>query len=391
LHPYGQQALDYINRYINELANPEADKIRTSLDNTIRTLRGNTAAAYLGWKVSGIVKQFITSPAPFFAYMNPLEYWGTFVEFTTQQEGKWQEIISLSAHMKHRSANLLTDLVNEQAKQKFDNNVEAAIASFNENGMEGLEGIDRLCVAPGWLVLFRKEYSRLTKDSASANLDEKDVRVKAAQYADDIIRLTQPSARPDDLAPLFKGNSELGKSVMQFTASLNVIWQNIWYDLPQMIRDRKYKNAVGTVIGYALAGIMLGAITAGFDDEDDEETKRKKLLWWSTTQFTDAFPIIGSEASHLAELLITGKMKYQSGMNLLPTLQKGLNAGQTAIKGVQQKDFGKLLKAAAVAAEAAGIRYGLPVSGVKEGAELLGIGDDDGELNFNPGALAGRR
>jgi hypothetical protein len=151
------------------------------------------------------------------------------------------------------------------------------------------------------------------------------------------------------------------------------------------------KSGAGTIIGYTLAGIMLGAITAGFDEDDDEEARAKKLAWWATTQFTDAFPIIGSEATHLAELLITGKMQYQSGMNLLPTLQKGLNAGENAIKAYQEKDFDKLLKAAATAAETAGMAKGLPVSGIKEAGRVIGIGDGDREPSFNPGAVFGRR
>ena len=158
-----------------------------------------------------------------------------------------------------------------------------------------------------------------------------------------------------------------------------------------MIRDRQYKNAAGTIIGYALAGILLGAITAGFDEDDDETAKAKKLAWWATTQFTDAFPIIGSEATHLAELLITGKMRYQSGINLLPTGQKWSSAIGSAIKGVQEKDFEKLLKAAATAAEAAGMAKGLPVSGIKETGRVLGIGDGDGEMTINPWAVTGRR
>jgi hypothetical protein len=323
--------------------------------------------------------------------MNPLEYWGTFVNFATHQNEMWAEITGLSEHMEHRSANLLTELVKEQAKQRFENKAKAAISTINKKGMEGLEWIDRMCVAPGWLVLFRKEFARLTSNAASATLSEKDARVKAAQYADDITRLTQPSARKEDLAPLFKGNSELGKAVLQFTQSLNVIWQNIRYDLPQMIRDRRYKNAAGTIIGYTLAGIILGAITAGFDEDDDETARAKKLAWWATTQFTDSFPIMGSEATRLAELLITGKMQYQGGMNLLPALQKWYNAGQNTVKGIQNQDFEKLLKAAAQAAEAAGMRYGTPVSGIKEAGRTVGIGDGDGELALNLWAALGRR
>jgi len=231
----------------------------------------------------------------------------------------------------------------------------------------------------------------LTRENIGGNISEEDIRVKAAQYADDIVRLTQPSARTDDLAPLFKTNSELGKALLQFTSALNVIWQNIRYDLPEMVREKRYMNATGMIMGYAIAGVMLGAICSGFDDDDDEAAKAKRLAWWATTQFTDAFPIIGSEASHFAELLITGKMSYSSGVNLFPTLWKARGALESGAKGLHSREFDNYLKAAAKAAEAYGIYKGLPISGIKELGALFGVGDGDGELNINPGALAGRR
>jgi hypothetical protein len=247
-----------------------------------------------------------------------------------------------------------------------------------------------MCVAPGWLVLYRKELRRLTSGNTGVTLTERDARVKAAQYADDIIRATQPSARPEDISPLFKGNSELGKAFLQFTQSLNIIWQNIRYDVPQMIRDRRYNNAAGMIMGYALAGIMLGAITEWFDEDDDEQERTLKLIRWSTLQFTDAFPIIGSEATHLSELLITGKTRYQSGLNLIPAFQKMWYAAESGIKGGQKEDFKKILKAAATAAEGAAIFKGLPVSGLKEAGLILGI-DGDGKPGIHPEAAVGRR
>ncbi|MDR2176690.1 MAG: hypothetical protein LBP20_01455 [Treponema sp.] len=293
--------------------------------------------------------------------------------------------------MEHRSASLLTAIVKEQAKQRFDNKAAAAIGAAEKKGMEGLEWIDRVCVAPGWLVLYRKEYARLTGGRDTATLSEKDIRVKAAQYADDITGQTQPSALEQDISPLFKGNTELGKAFLQFSSSLNITWQILRYDCPQMIRDKRGMSATRMVIAHVIAGIMLGAITAGFDEDDDETVKMKKAAWWATTQFTDAFPIIGSEATRLLELMITGKRKYQGGANLLPAMEKGFSAAAGAVSGVQNKDFDKLLKAAAAAVEAAALFKGLPVSGGKEALLLLGIGDGDNEFGFNPGALLGRR
>jgi hypothetical protein len=388
---YGQKAVDYINKYINELANPNREKVRSSMDQIVRNLRGNVAAAYLSWKTSGIVLQAITSPAGYFGYMNPIEYTGALFEYITNTESLWNEITELSPHMKHRMVNTMVELVKEQAKEHTDNKAKAALNKFTNLGMKGLEWIDNMAVAPGWLVAFRKEHSRLTKDAANVNMSEKDIRVKAAQYADDIVRLTQPDSRIDDLIPLQKGNSELGKALTQFSTSLNIFWQNMRYDVPQSIRDKRFRSAAGSIMGYTMAGLILGAVCTGFDEGDDEEMKKKKLAWWSTTMFTDAFPIIGSEVSHLAELMITGKMQYSSGINLFPTLQRIANAAQTGVKGMQQGDYEKLLKAVSLAVEAYATSQGLPVSGAKQLGRAFGIGDGDGELDFNPGAFLGRR
>ena len=388
---YGRGAVEYIDNYIGELANPKQQGTKPVLDKILKTIRGNTAAAYLSWKASSIVKQFITSPAPFFAHMNPIEYWGTFVEFTTHKEDLWNQIKELSPYMKHRSANLMTELIKEQAKQQFDNKALSAISKFNKKGMEGLEWIDNMCVAPGWLVLFRKEQNRLTEENKNGNLSNEEIRVKAAQHADDITGLTQPSSDKIDIASLFKGNNELGKAILQFTQSLNVIWQNIRYDMPHMVRNREGNKAAGMIIGYTIASIMLGAITIGFDDEDDEKDKAAKIAWWSTMQFTDAIPLAGSTVTGLMELAVTGNMQYQSGFNLLPMYDKTSYALQNIIRGVREKDFDKLLKASAQAWEAAEIFTGLPSSARKEYMNLFGISDGDGELDFNPGAVIGRR
>jgi hypothetical protein len=386
---YGRDAVKYIDKYVNELASPKKENTKNDLEKVIRTMRGNAAVAYLSYNVTSILKQAITSPAPFFGYMNPVEYWGTMVEYAVNHTALWEEIKELSPYMKNRSANMMGEMVKERAKLHSENKADAAIGSFGTTGMKGLEWIDRTCVAPGWLVLFRKEMKKLM--DADPGMSERDAKVKAARYADDITSITQPSGYSMDIPQLFKGNSELGKAYLQFTQSLSNIWQTMRYDMPQMSREKKHAQIAGTVIGYAVAGVMLGAITAGFDDDDDEAKKAAKLIWWSTLQFTDAFPIIGSEATYLAEQIITGKTHYSAGANLVPAFDKLRRAAGTGIKGVQSGEFETVLKAAAQAAEGAAIMKGIPVSGPKTVGRFLGINDDEEGINIKPGALLGRK
>jgi hypothetical protein len=81
---------------------------------------------------------------------------------------------------------------------------------------------------------------------------------------------------------------------------------------------------------------------------------------------------------------------YRRGFVLLPQVDKLQQALETTTRAITQGEYEKLLKAAILAAEAGFMSVGLPTSGTKEFGKLFGIGDGDGEFNFNPGAVIGR-
>ena len=209
--------------------------------------------------------------------------------------------------------------------------------------------------------------------------------------------MCQPSSRLADLSPMFKERgkgSEIARAFLQFTTSLNVIWQNIRYDLPNALKHKQFAQAIGTIAGYVLAGITVGLVTEGLSgndgDDDDEKTRRinhiRKFLQLGTTQFTDSVPVLGSEFSSVANGLITGKWEYMrsTGSNIFPVVDK-------SIKGFQEMSKENWDKAADCFTEALAIELGLPVSGAKELMYATGIGDGDGKLRFYPQAFWGRR
>lgn len=420
---YGRNMIKYIDAYINEVANPDANKVRTSGDEILRTLRGKTAPAYLAWKASGIIKQAATSPWPFMQFVTPIEYLSSCFKCF---DPKIQDAIkNKSVFMKNRVMDPMNELVDEMSEKKT-NKVEHAINKFNKIGMQGLEAIDWACVAPGWLACYNKEYTRLQKENENIfiltkqqleeenyNIDfnspsyltneqiikkatdaqksEAEIEMMAINYADDCTRLSQPSSRVVDLAPLYKQNSEAWKTLLQFQTSLNVIWQNIKYDLPYAIKQKEFKQIIGAIMGYLFAGLTVNAITAGFtdgddDDENDTENAIKKALFYSTTQFSDAIPIIGSAVTNMTEKIVTGKSSsYSNNTNMMPMINTLIQAGQYSI------DKEKWDKAAKKYLEAIGLATGLPVSGTKELLYTVGIGDNEEGLEFKPEAIIGRR
>lgn len=292
----------------------------------------------------------------------------------------------------------------EHGKTKFDR----FLGKQSQIGMAGLEWIDWVSVAPGWYALYQKKYAelngqnqavyeavkqRLEEENAYADYGtsawktaeqieaeamkamEDDVEAKAVQYADDITRACQPSNRSVDIAPLFKNSSEAMKAYLQFQTSLNVIWQNIRYDIPYAVRQKEFMQIAGCIVGYALAGIFMNSVMDGLPDDDED--KLKALTYYATTQFTDAIPMIGSEITNTMDKVITGKQQFMnSGTDMTPTATKIMAILTNTSKGNYQK-------AAEMFTEGVGMYLGLPVSGTKELLKIAGVGDGDGQLGLN--------
>ena len=411
---YGKAMKDYLDVYVKEIANPNIEEPKKGLDRVMHAMRGNTAPAYLGWKFSSVLKQGIESPAPFMQFINPAEYMHGAIQLATK---KWtrDSIGEKSAFMKSRVFDPIADLINENVEKSFSK-PSYYLKKFEQKGMEGLEWIDWACVTPGWIAIYEKEYARLQEteqaryDARVEELTEqndtrfgqyrmteqqikqqahddvtRDIETEAVNKADDCVRLCQPSNRKVDLAPMFKNNSEAAKAVLQFQTALNVIWQNIRYDIPYAVKNKQYMNIVGMVLGYVMAGVISGMVTEGLLKDDDEpEDVAQRLGYYATTQFVDSIPIVGGNLDALAKKAITGEKSGLYNSSLWPTFDKYYNAASSFIS----EDYDKALKNLE---QGLLLTTGLPLSGIKEVEAALGINDGEEGLDFNPEAFLGRR
>lgn len=382
---YGSEAVRYLDKQVNTIIDPTAGRVYSDSDKLLRVIRGNTAAAYLGFKLSGIIKQGITSPAPFMQYVNPLHYAKAASDLAFHHKEMVDFIYSRSKLMQDRSFDMMQNITEELAKQA-KTKAGKVLTRTQQIGMQGLEMIDRACVAPGWLAAYREEAARLTEANKKAKTPKTDNEIDraASRYADDVLVRTQPSGRAEELAPLFREGGEALRLLLQFQSSLNVIYNNLRHDLPNAIKNKQYKRAAGIVTGYALAGIMTGLITEGFggdgDDEPDTADKVKKTIYFAFTQGTDSVPVINGMVTSLSEKLITGKTSYRGSSSLYPAFEK-------AVQGTAALRDADIQKAASRYAEAAALTLGLPTSGTKEAiraAEQVFTGQA-------PSALWGRR
>lgn len=424
---YGKGMVRYIDDYINEVANPNANRQRSAADELMHTLRGKTAPAYLAWKASSVMKQAATSPWPYMQFVNPVTYLNACMKCL--KPGTYDAIREKSVFMNNRRFDPLADLVDEM-DEKSQNGFEKFMAKQSKIGMAGLEWIDWVAVAPGWLACYEKKYTELENnnqavyeavkkqleeenafaDVASTSWKTKeqieaaahqammdDTEKRAVDYADDCVRLCQPSNRSVDISPLFKNNSEAWKAYLQFQTSLNVIWQNIRYDIPYAVRQKQFKQTAGIILGYAFAGIAMNSLmeglTAGDDDDDKEAATVRKQIFNATTQFTDSVPLLGSALTAANQKIITGEGGFtSSGEDMTPMVTKFINTITRTAKALSEEDPEKQAqawgKAAGSFAEGVGMYLGLPVQGIKELGKVAGVGDGDGSINLKLSEIA---
>lgn len=354
---FGDAGVDYVKEYIAEVKNPGSLRNVNRWENSIRYLRGNLGIAYLSFRLSSVLKQVITSPWPALPYAGPQ----LFVEIMKMMANPMkylQDTEALSVVLQNRTMDQIMEAIKEA---EAGTPLGKALLKVGQVGTKGLEYADRFSVAAGWRAVYEKALEEFKGDHD-----------QAVRKADDVILMTQPSARGVDLAPIYRRGGEATRLLLQFTMALNVIYQNIRYDLPNAIKNHQYGTAIGTVIGYAMAGILLNAATRGLPD--DEEDWGKTITFWSLTQATDALPLIGQDATRLLNRVVTGQKEPQFPDTALPGVSK-------MIEGMYKLTDGDIERGLQQFAVGSGMILGVPTRGFTEVGRFV-AGD--------PGALIGR-
>lgn len=357
---YTSALMPQIDSYIDLVANPETRPRRNSSDEIFKNLRGQTGAAYLGWKLSGLVLQAITSPAPGFSELKPWEVFSAYASIGMHPLESIEFINSRSIMMKNRTMNPIIDEVVRRKNEWGQTKGQRIYSKFMDVGQLGLTMVDRYAVAGSWMAM----YQRTLKEQLQAGSDSVYAEAAAIQKADEFILRTQPTGDVTELASLFRNQNEAAKTILQFQTSLNVIWNNLTANVVGMARQKKFSQIIGTFLGYAVAGLVLGMVQNGYDDDDETKDKVLKSLYWSLTQGLDSVPIVGSVVDGVVQKMVTGESTWATsrGVSVSPALDKvvqGLNA-------VMKKDW---QTAISKTAEGAGIVAGMPVSGIKQAIE----------------------
>ena len=371
---YSPALMSEIQSYIDIVVNPYSGQPKSNLDKTLKNLRGRTGAAYLGWKLPGVVLQFCTSAWPFLQDMGPVSLLRGYLKLAAGRGEVLNMIYEKSPMMKHRTMNTIVQEALERRGDPTRSKAGRAIDKFNEIGQLGLTWVDKVLVAGGWL----GAYETALQKNLDAGMDTALADAAAAKTADDIVLRVQPAGDVTELPSLFRSKNELVKIFLQFQSSMSVIWNNLIWDNIGFARNRQFGKIITSVVAYGMAGIALGLVADGFDDEDDDVADRaRKLSYWFLTQGVESAPVFGSDISMILQRAMTGERDYYgNGTDMFPGITKIFSGIEDIV--ASDKPFMEGLKDIAYGV---GIFTGAPVSGLKNLKKLAEEG---------PAALLGR-
>ncbi len=370
---YSPGLMKEIQGYIDIVINPFSGQPKSNLDKTLRNLRGRTGAAYLGWKLPGVVLQFCTSAWPFLQDMRPAALLRGYLKIAAGRGDVLNMIYEKSPMMKHRTMNTVVQEALERRGDISRTKAGRALDKFNEVGQLGLTWVDKTLVAGGWLGAYETALQR----NLDAGMDTALADAAAVKTADDIVLRTQPAGDVTELPSLFRSRNELVKIFLQFQSSMSVIWNNLIWDNIGFARNRQFGKIIASVVSYGMAGLALGLVADGFDDDDDAKDRAQKMSYWFLTQGIESAPVFGSDISMILQRAITGEKDYYgNGTDMFPGITKIFTGIEDII--ASDKPF---TEGVWKVAEGAGIFAGAPVSGWKN---LKRVAEE------GPAALLGR-
>ena len=380
----GKSVVDDIKAYIAAVANPDlatASAEDGRISSLFRIAKGGIYSGYLGFKLSAVVMQAITSPAAFMGKVNPLRLGNAMFQLISDSKRTYEKVYERSPFMRSRSFDLIKDEIKRAASDSMNGKFSRKYQEILNFGMEGLEWIDKYCVTAGWKAIYDQEIIRLGGET-DANIQE------AVRIADEYVSETQPLTDPTEIAPYLLKGGEAMKFFTQFRASLNVIWNNAYVNRINIWNRQNMREACGMTVGYIGAGILVALIRGELTGDDDDEDKNKVLtvirniIFASTSQFVEAVPLLGDSVSSIASSFIKGEYEEPYDSSTFPAASKLTEAFGRVSEYIntpaQERNDKMLNKAVKSVAEGTGLALGLPVSSYKDVKRVFDNKDEEG-------------
>ena len=240
---FGIEYAKEVKKYVDRVANPYIYKSFDAIESASRLLRQHTALAYLSFNLVTMGKQF-PSVSFFLKDAGPAYLMAAAADVFKNPLKAIQEVRELEPQIKHRS--LEREL--EELKALDKSAYEKIIGKIGKSGMKGIYAIDKLAVTIGYKAVYNKAIS-----------ERKSVE-EAKRLALNSVLRTQPAANVKDIPSLY-ATSEYLNWFLMFTNQLNKIYNIATHDVPASIKNKRYGDAMLSVVSLGIAAVGIYIMT----------------------------------------------------------------------------------------------------------------------------------
>jgi len=271
---YGKPMHDWLQKYVNDYANPDIYRMHDDLSKVSRIIRSHAAMSYLGLNLVTMVKQL-----PSVAFYLPHAGAAHMIRAAGQFATNPKEVIEFVRSRDPQAADRALDRFEQELREISQEGYEGFVRRLGTFTMQGIRLMDTVAVTIGW----KSVYDRSIAEGLSP--------AEASRRAQQVTLDTQPSARAKDLAEIYRSNEGFNWFLM-FSNQLNQIWNMMFADIPQALRQKQIGRALATATSIAISGAVIGWVSHK-DWPDEEEGAGKILGRYMAEQFVSAVPVVG--------------------------------------------------------------------------------------------------
>ena len=355
---YGREYSKWIQKYINDYANPHYFSDLTSYISS--RLRRNMATGYLALNALTVGKQF-ASFAHFMREVHPGQLLKGITMFVTHPQ-QWTETIKDLAPRVHdrHVYQVFEEMLAARDKNAFDR----IMRKIGDVTMRPISLMDQFTVSILWVSAYDN------------NLNHKNMsQQEAADAATNFILETQPASKDIDLPQIYrKDQANVVKWMLMFSNQLNQNFNTLAFDVPYAFKNGHYGKAFLEMSSIGLSMALISLISGWKPPENPEELP-KEVLEEFMMNFANMIPMVGSEVSQ-------GLAGWRGGSG--SPLAIGYDIGMAGKAIVDGSDFDTIVNRLIRIGET-GLLFGAgaPVTGTKriyrsianrDARELLGYG-----------------
>lgn len=270
---FGDSVYKSLKNYLKRVADPDYYRAFDEIENLSRTLRKNTAVAYLAFNLLTVAKQG-PSLALYAVNSSFSDLLMSAMQVAVSPKKTYEAILSHNRQIGHAA------IVREMEELKHTNKKtwRFIVNRVGNAGLYGIYQVDRAVRVIG--------ENAVINNQARKGLSLEEAVKKARQTS---IR-TQPAAASKDIAQLYANNEALNWFTM-FTNQLNQIYNIATYDIPAAWYNKEFAEVGRSVLALSIVSAWIWALRKK-ELPDEKEDVLDALL----DQSLAAIPVIGSAA-----------------------------------------------------------------------------------------------